>query len=68
MLYGGKTDECDLLITADASRSKARAALKPDVLEFQKVVAIMGNSRFVGEVLPPANKEGMRISALWHWH
>ncbi len=58
VLEGGKTDECDMLIAADGSRSKVRAALRPDdVLEFQKVVAIMGDSKFVGEVPPPANKD-----------
>jgi len=64
VLEGGETDECDLLIAADGSGSKLRAVLRPDdVLEFQKVVAIMGNSKFVDEPPPPANKDwGLMLS------
>jgi 2-polyprenyl-6-methoxyphenol hydroxylase-like FAD-dependent oxidoreductase len=64
VLEGGETDDCDLLIAADGSRSKIRAALRPDDgLEFQKVVGFTGNSKFIGEPPAPANKDwGLMLS------
>lgn len=49
-LSNGKTDECDLLIAADGSRSKIRATLRPDDnLSFAGVVCVSGDAKFAAE-------------------
>ncbi|KAF4635073.1 hypothetical protein G7Y89_g3031 [Cudoniella acicularis] len=46
----GETDECDLLIVADGTRSKIRNQLRPDdKLDFAGAVQLIGNAVFEGE-------------------
>ena len=57
-LGNGKTDECDLLIAADGSKSKIRSTFRPeDKLNFAGAVAIGGVSRFKDKVPPPVNRD-----------
>jgi 2-polyprenyl-6-methoxyphenol hydroxylase-like FAD-dependent oxidoreductase len=53
-LDNGETDECDLLIAADGSKSKIRASFRPeDKLNFAGAVIIGAVSRFKDKALPP---------------
>lgn len=63
-LSNGTTDECDLLIAADGSRSKIRTAIRPnDILKYQGVVSVLGTARFVDTVPRPADKDwGMNMT------
>lgn len=57
-LSSGETDECDLLIAADGSKSKLRAAIRPDdILNFTGVVSISGEANFEGSVPQPVDRD-----------
>lgn len=60
----GESDACDLLIAADGSRSKIRTSFGFDEeLDYQGVVYIMGNAKFVKDVPAPGNRDhGFTIS------
>jgi 2-polyprenyl-6-methoxyphenol hydroxylase-like FAD-dependent oxidoreductase len=63
-LSNGQIDECDLLVAADGSRSKVRAAIRPkDTLDYQGVVSILGTAKFTDAVPRPADKDwGMNMT------
>lgn len=63
-LSNGQTDECDLLVAADGSRSKLRFSLRPDEkLDYAGAVCVMGTSRFPENAPPPTDRDwGMYLS------
>lgn len=67
-LSNGQTDECDLLIAADGSKSKIRSSFRPDdKLDFAGAVAMGGVSRFMDKVPPPVDRDwGFYLSGTGH--
>lgn len=64
-LSNGQTDECDLLVAADGSRSKLRASFRPDdTLDYAGAVCVMGTARFPERDPPPPTHRdwGMYLS------